>query len=155
MLRIRQPSIFFSFKHLVGDHLPQAGWQPYPLEKHEVFIKLSVNFPMQAPKVFWQSPIYHPNVDAKTGKVCLGVLEEKYRPGLDFGQLCQMLVDIAAYHNYEVREYYNQEAAQWARSEEGQMAITARGGKSLIDWALHIIEQEISAPPSLNIKRCD
>ena len=73
--------------------------------------------------------IFHPNVHRGTGKVCLGVLADRYRPGLDFGLLCQMLVDVASFRNYVVTEGYNVEACRWAASEAGQATIVAGGGR--------------------------
>jgi ubiquitin-protein ligase len=144
----------FNFSALGWGPPSEVGGFPYPIDKNQVFIRLLADFPMQAPQAFWQSPIFHPNVGPKTGEVCLGALQEKYRPGMDFGKLCQLMVDIGGYQNYEVREYYNKDAAKWARSDRGQAAIIARGGKSLLDWAVDVIKQEHLPPPSLNIKRC-
>ena len=49
-----------------------------------------------------------------TGAVCLGVLQDSYSPGLDFGLVCQMLVDMAGYRNYELTEGYDPDAGRWA-----------------------------------------
>ncbi len=152
-------------KHTPTEYLfkfKAAGWgppeilggEPYPIDNHEVFIRLPPDFPMKAPEVFWQTPLFHPNVAAETGEVCLGVLGDRYRPGMDFKKVCQLLVDTACYQNYEVREGYNTEAQLWATSEAGQIAIEARGGKSLREWVLDRIDQETSLPPLLDIKRC-
>jgi len=130
------------------------GGEPYPIDNHDVFIRLPPDFPMKAPEVFWQTPLFHPNVAAESGEVCLGVLGDRYRPGMDFKTICQLLVDTACYQNYEVREGYNIEALRWAKSEAGQIAIEARGGQSLREWVLDRIDQETSLPPSLDIKRC-
>ncbi len=99
--------------------------------RHSVLLQLPEQFPSLAPAVWWQPPvIFHPNVHRGTGKVCMGGdLEDRYRPGLDFGRLCQMLVDIASFRNYVVTEGYNMEACRWAASEEGQATIIAGGGR--------------------------
>ena len=140
-----------------------AGWgppstpegEPHPIDEHSVLIILPADFPMQAPQVFWQTPLFHPNVAAQTGEVCLGVLQDRYRPGLDFHKVCQLLVDTACYQSYEFREGYNEAALRWVKTDAGQKAIEARGGKTLRDWVLDRIDQEISTPVSLDIKRCD
>jgi hypothetical protein len=111
---------------------PARSAPPTEIDSHEVFLVLSPDFPMKAPMVFWQTPIFHPNVSYKDGEVCLGELGEHYLPGLNFGELCQMLIDIAAYRNYAVTEGYNKKAQEWAVSEDGQIAIEKRGGKSVI-----------------------
>jgi len=122
---------------------------PQEIDSHEVFLVLPPDFPMKAPMVFWQTPIFHPNVSPKNGEVCLGDLGEHYRPGLDFGELCQMLIDIAAFRNYAVSEGYNMDAQEWAVSEDGQEAIENRGGKSVT----RKIIDELTTPRPLQIKR--
>ncbi|NEO80545.1 ubiquitin-conjugating enzyme E2 [Moorena sp. SIO4G3] len=117
---------------------PRApGENPQPIDNHEVFLVLPGAFPMQAPQAFWQTLIFHPNIHSETGLVCLGALGDRYRPGLDFGKLCQLLIDIASYQNYALEEGYNQEAQIWAISPEGQIAIELRGGESAIRKELH------------------
>jgi hypothetical protein len=100
------------------------------IDRHEVLLVMPPEFPVKAPQAYWQHELFHPNVDAATGLVCLGVLAESYRPGIHFGTLCQMLVDMASFRNYEIDEGYNEDAARWAASDEGQQAIRAIGGRS-------------------------
>jgi hypothetical protein len=109
------------------------GESPRPIELHEVLVELPPDFSVEAPTAWWQTDIFHPNIHPETGLVCLGALRENYQPGLDFGELCKMLVDITAYRNYAFEEgYFNEAAAKWALSEEGQLAIEQAGGFSLI-----------------------
>jgi len=126
----------------------QPGGEPQAIDEHEVYLALPGAFPMQAPQVFWQTPIYHPNIDPESGKVCLGDLGDRYLPGLDFGKLCQLLIDIASYQNYAVEEGYNGEAQQWAYSVQGQIAIEQRGGQCRLN-------RDVQTPPKLNIKRLE
>jgi hypothetical protein len=127
-----------------------TGGEPEPVDQHEVYLLLSPDFPVLAPLAIWQTDIFHPNVDARNGKVCLGALEDRYRPGINFAEVCQMLVDIAGYQNYELREYYNKEAQEWADSPEGQRLIEARGGKSTARST-----QDVDYPLPLRVKRCE
>lgn len=122
----------YTFKFQVPSFAPPAipGSSPIEIDQHEVYLILPPEFPMQAPTAYWQTPIFHPNIDPRFGHVCLGALEESYRPSLDFGELCQILVDIAGYQNYTLEEGYNGAASEWALSKEGQIAIQRRGGKS-------------------------
>jgi hypothetical protein len=122
---------------------PGPGAPPVPIDQHRVFVELPPDFPEQAPTAWWQTEIFHPNIHRETGYVCLGALKEHYIPGMDFGELCQLLVDLAAYRNYAVVEddptrpgalrgaALDTEAARWAVSADGQRAIEARGGISL------------------------
>ncbi|MCP4363867.1 MAG: hypothetical protein GY800_00990 [Planctomycetes bacterium] len=102
------------------------------IEQHEVLVELPPDFPVKAPKAWWQTDIFHPNIDPVTGWVCLGALQKLYRPSMNFKELCQMLLDLAGYRNYAVTEGHNKEAAAWALSAEGQAAIEQIGGISVI-----------------------
>jgi len=101
---------------------------PRIINKHEVFVILSSTFPMNAPFVLWQSPVYHPNIHPENNQLCLGELSEGYRPGLDFRHICQLLVDIAFYKNYNLDNPFNIQAAEWAKSKTGQNQIVSIGG---------------------------
>jgi len=110
--------------------------RPEVQDKHNLLILLGPDFPLVAPAVFWLSPIFHPNIKGPDpqypeaeGAVCLGVLAHSWRPALDFGQLCQMLVDMAGYRNYEISDSFNPIAAYWAQTEDGAAMIEAIGGK--------------------------
>ncbi|OUL34970.1 hypothetical protein BV372_12750 [Nostoc sp. T09] len=127
----------------------QSGGEPQAIDEHEVYLMLPGTFPMQAPQAFWQTPIFHPNIEPQTGLVCLGDLGDRYRPGLDFAKLCQLLIDIASYQNYALDEGYNKEAQEWAISDQGQIAIEQRGGQCI----LRKLIDEMQTPPKLNIKR--
>ena len=122
---------------------PGPDRPPLPIDAHRVLVELPPDFPEQAPAAWWQTEVFHPNIHPETGYVCLGALKEHYVPGMDFGELCQMLVDLAAYRNYAVVEddparpgelrgaALDTAAARWAVSADGQRAIEARGGISL------------------------
>lgn len=126
----------FLFSFDVAGFAPpaQAGGPPHQITHHEVMVYLPADFPLKAPEAWWQTDIFHPNIDRKSGWVCLGPLQEFYKPGLDFGELCQMLVDIAGYRLYsaEPGNFLDAEASVWAHSPAGQMAIEAAGGISIL-----------------------
>ena len=75
---------------------------PYRIDHHQVLLYLPPDFPDKAPEAWWQTDIFHPNIDPKSGWVCLGPLQQFYKPSLDFNELCDLLVDIAAYRIYSV-----------------------------------------------------
>lgn len=125
------------------------GSPPMPQNVHTVTILLTPQFPYGAPVAVWQTPVFHPNIlgperppewppaaaDAPDGLVCLGQLNRAYRPTMDFGRLCQMLVDIAGYRTYDVRSHndggegwFNARAARWAASGKGEAMIREIGG---------------------------
>ncbi|GAA0970607.1 hypothetical protein GCM10009555_019790 [Acrocarpospora macrocephala] len=113
------------------------GGEPVDISFHVVVITLGPEFPVVAPKVFWMTPFFHPNVwpnydsprmrenKLAAGLVCLGALDESYESSLDFGTLCAMLREIAAYRNYSVWkddgsvDFFDGDAARWAELAGG------------------------------------
>lgn len=81
--------------------------------------KILVNFPSEAPNVApvvrWQSDIYHPNVNPKTGYVCLGALQESWTPLFGPQELVRLLIEVSEYRNFELDGVLNREAAIWAQ----------------------------------------
>jgi len=139
-VRVEANSLVAPTEYLLGFQAPgfappkRPGEAPRPIDRHEVVIYLPPDFPMAAPEAWWQTEIFHPNIDRKTGGVCLGALQKHYQPALDFGELCQMLVDIARYRLYspEPGNYLDGEASMWALSPEGQITIERAGGYSVL-----------------------
>jgi hypothetical protein len=139
---------------------PSLDADPPEIHRHVLSIQLDSEFPMTAPKVFWLTAVFHPNVFPnydceqarrnvlQQGLVCLGALAESYQPSLDFGELCEMLRDIAGFRNYSLTapsgwldstgrqalrgDYYDRLAAEWAASEEGQKRIRDVGGMTAV-----------------------
>lgn len=85
-------------------------------DQHEVEIKLGVSYPRTMPELRWITPIYHPNI-SEIGLVCLGGYGTHWVPSLHLAELCNMLWDMARYHNYDIRSPYNREAALWAANQ--------------------------------------
>jgi ubiquitin-protein ligase len=113
----------------------EPGDPPRRIEYHEVLVYLPPDFPVQPPEAVWQHPIFHPNIAPFQGKpgdgqVCLGDLQASYRPGLHFGRLCQMLLDMACFRSYVLHEGFNPDAATWILTEAGRRAIAAIGGRT-------------------------
>ncbi|KPA11745.1 ubiquitin-conjugating protein E2 [Candidatus Magnetomorum sp. HK-1] len=101
---------------------------PIISDKHEIEIVLDSNYPGEAPKVSWKTPIFHPNISPKTGKVCLGVLSEKYLPALGLARLVVMLFEMLQYRNYDIDSPFNEEAADWAKNKDHHKHIINLGG---------------------------
>jgi hypothetical protein len=81
--------------------------------------------------------------------VCLGPLMDGYRPDLDFGYLCQLLVDIGTYQNYDVVDastYPDPPAALWARTEAGQRVIKSLGGPPMRPTTQSEAEKPVTRP---------
>lgn len=118
-------------------NLPWEQLHPVPISFHRFTIHLPAMFPVVAPYVVWETQVFHPNIwrlpqpGVRPGMVCLGPLMDGYRPDLDFGYLCQLLIDIGTYQNYDVVDastYPDPPAALWARTASGQELIRSIGG---------------------------
>ncbi|EIV94373.1 effector-associated domain EAD1-containing protein [Frankia sp. QA3] len=127
-----------------------TGGEPGENDRQTVLIQLGAGFPETPPFVFWLSPIFHPNVfpnydcpqlrekPYREGHVCLGVLAESYRSSMNFGELCQLLIDMAAYRNFSLFEetgrhdqdgsaevhvnFYDRTAAAWVFDHADRVA---------------------------------
>jgi hypothetical protein len=108
----------------LGDHGPEISYE------HRVEIVLPADYPLVAPVVRWLTPIFHPNISAD-GHVCLGVLQDRYLPGLGLAYIVRMLADVVRYRNYGLSGVFNMKAAEWANSPEGQAAIVHLGGSPI------------------------
>jgi hypothetical protein len=84
--------------------------------RHQVEIKLGASYPRSMPEIRWLSPIHHPNI-SEIGMVCLGGYGTHWVPSLRLDALCEMLWDMARYHNYDVRSPYNRDAALWVANQ--------------------------------------
>lgn len=105
----------------LGDRGPELTTE------HRVEIVLPATYPLQAPVVTWLTPIFHPNISMR-GNVCLGILAERYLPGIGLAYIVRMLIDIVRYRNYDLQGVYNSDARLWALSAEGQEMIRMIGG---------------------------
>ena len=117
--------------------LPWEQLNPIRIDFHRLTMHLSAMFPVVAPYVVWDTPVFHPNIwrkpqpGVRPGLVCLGPLMDGWRPDLNFGNLCQLLVEIGTYRNYDVVDastFPDPPAALWARTDAGQRMIQSLGG---------------------------
>ncbi|MEV4515507.1 ubiquitin-conjugating enzyme E2 [Dactylosporangium sp. NPDC049525] len=132
------------------------GGEPEVIGRHEVLIQLGPEFPAKPPAVYWLTPVFHPNVYPNydspqhrenpnaAGLLCLGLLDTGWYPAYDFRDLCQTIVDIAGYRNYDIFEttgadaagpqlrgnFYDPNAAGWALDHQAD--IEAIGGRPVI-----------------------
>jgi ubiquitin-protein ligase len=125
--RLQTESSVFRFKahgkpphhfliHLMGKSLYRLRGQVLAHDDHRVEIKLGASYPRTIPEIRWITPIYHPNI-SEIGMVCLGGYGTHWVPSVQLDELCNMLWDMARYHNYDIRSPYNRDAALWVASQ--------------------------------------
>ncbi|MDM8515090.1 ubiquitin-conjugating enzyme E2 [Desulfobacterales bacterium HSG16] len=125
------------FKELSPD-----GHTPSKSTHHQVEIILSADYPRTAPLVRWLTPVFHPNIDPATGGVCLGVIMDRYMPGLGLARLTTMLAEMVQYRNFDQFNPMNKAAAKWAANPEHEHFITDIGG-SVCQGPIHEIRKLI------------
>lgn len=108
-----------------GDKVPRQA------EEHRCEITLGPDYPRQAPLVRWLTPIFHPNIQQPDGAVCLGVLKERYLPGLGLARLVHMLAEMVQWRNFDAFNSFNRQASEWAVKVENWPLIEAIGGHPL------------------------
>jgi ubiquitin-protein ligase len=125
--RLQSESSVFRFKahgkpahhfliHLMGRSLYRLRGQVLAHDTHRIEIKLGASYPRTIPEIRWVTPIYHPNI-SEIGMVCLGGYGTHWVPSVQLDELCNMLWDMARYHNYDIRSPYNRDAALWVASQ--------------------------------------
>jgi ubiquitin-protein ligase len=115
--------------HLTGFiRLPPGEQQPETGDSHRIQIVLGADYPRLAPQVTWLTPLFHPNVQQPGGGVCLGVLQDRYLPGMGIARLVRMLAEMAQWRNFDAFNSLNQDAKDWATHTDNWPRIRAIGG---------------------------
>jgi len=105
-----------------GESKPRIG------ETHQATITLGAEYPRRAPFVIWQTPIFHPNIDPSDGEVCLGVLKDRYLPGLGLARLINMLAEMVQWRNFDAFNAFNKTASEWSVDSHNWKHIREIGG---------------------------
>ncbi|HEY0406344.1 MAG TPA: ubiquitin-conjugating enzyme E2 [Pyrinomonadaceae bacterium] len=137
-----------SFRALSDD-----GHTPLISTEHRVEITLGADYPRKAPFVRWMTPIFHPNIRTDDGAVCLGVLMDRYLPGLGLARLVTMLAEMTQYRNFDMSSPLNVRAAEWAADAAHWPHIQQIGGSPFqgpVHELLALFETE--AHPRLTFK---
>ena len=78
------------------------------IDRHEIGIVLDPDYPVTPPKLFWETPVYHPNVKAP-GVCLLGRWGQ--RTMLD--EVCCWLWDMARYKLFNLSDPWDKAAKAW------------------------------------------
>lgn len=67
---------------------------PYKDGKFTINIKLTQEYPYKSPSVGFVTRIFHPNIDEKSGSVCLDVLNQYWSPLYDCKIICESFIPL-------------------------------------------------------------
>lgn len=95
-----------------------ASQQPVFGDKHEILIQCDDEFPADVPKMRWETPIWHPNIQHTEPKgICVNKAEWLGGMGLD--DLTRLMFEMVQYKNYHAELSppfpFDVEAANWVR----------------------------------------
>lgn len=127
--------------------------EPRRADTHQVEIILGADYPRRAPLVRWLTPIFHPNIRSSDGAVCLGVLQQRFLPGLGLARLVHMLAEMVQWRNFDAFNAFNREASIWATNPNHWDQIQEIGGHPFqgpIEELLKILSQ--SSQPRIDFR---
>lgn len=67
---------------------------PYKRGRFKIYIKLPPEYPYKSPSVGFGTRIFHPNIDEKSGSVCLDVLNQYWSPLFDCTNVVQSFIPL-------------------------------------------------------------
>ena len=101
------------------------------LATYNLDIEVSTEYPFICPKVIFNPPIYHPNVFAVTGNICLDILKDAWTPAITISSLCISILSlmndpntsdpvnaVAAELFENDKELYKEEVKKWYISKK-------------------------------------
>ncbi|CAM6107967.1 unnamed protein product [Calypogeia fissa] len=92
---------------------------PYQGGTWKVRVRMPKDYPFKYPSINFVNKIYHPNIDEKTGNICLDVLYEKWSPMYDLINVFEVfLPQLLLYPN--PASYRNQGAAVLMMNDYGK-----------------------------------
>jgi hypothetical protein len=121
-----------------------AAGQPAIIARHQVSLYFRPMFPLVAPLIVWESPIFHPNIrwpgipGSGEGTLLLfHPLLANYRPEQDLAHILKLIAEVARYRWYDLADDEtspNPVAARWAGTDRGQKTIRdVVGGRDMRD----------------------
>eukprot|EP00746_Dinoflagellata_sp_MGD_P000198 gnl/MRDRNA2_/MRDRNA2_100361_c0_seq1.p1 gnl/MRDRNA2_/MRDRNA2_100361_c0~~gnl/MRDRNA2_/MRDRNA2_100361_c0_seq1.p1 ORF type:complete len:191 (-),score=37.48 gnl/MRDRNA2_/MRDRNA2_100361_c0_seq1:626-1198(-) len=110
-------------------HLQGPKWTPYEGGLFVIDIQIPSNYPYSPPSMKFDTKIWHPSIDSKTGAICLDVLAQQWSPlltirtallsieGLLSGPEPDHGLDQEVWSMYSTRrDLFNQTAKRWTET---------------------------------------
>lgn len=97
---------------------------PYEGGVYYLHLKFPTKYPQEAPMARFVTPVWHPNIDAESGKICLNVLQEEWSPTLNVSSL--LLCISALLSQPDPEDPLNHAAAEMMHFKPSEFTSKAR-----------------------------
>ena len=65
----------------------------------ELSIDVSMQYPLVPPKIYFKTPVFHPNIHDRTGEVCVDILKDQWTPAWSLSSCAQAIRSVLAHPN--------------------------------------------------------
>lgn len=114
---------------------------PYEGGVWKVRVETSSQFPYKSPSVGFVDKIFHPNVDLRSGSICLNVLNQTWTPIYNLRHIHDTFIpQLLLYPNAE--DPLNQEAAELFLKNQEEFKVKVR------EYTSRRLSKSASVPPS-------
>lgn len=136
------PEVYRVTYRVAGITAIQTDGRPRLDYEHVMAITLPAGFPREAPTLYMQSPMYHPNIRASDGLVCI----DQWFPNQRLDDLVIQIGEIIRYANYNPGSAHNGDAANWARAHSDLFPLDKRPWRRALPELEIIIEGSEPGP---------
>jgi peroxin-4 len=115
--------------------------------KFQIEIELPGEYPLVAPHAFFKTRTFHPNVDSRTGEICLDVLKSDWSPAWGIGTICRAIIALLAAPNAE--SPLNCDAGNLIRSGD-MVAFKSLARMYTVEYAVYMYLTGFACPMHLD-----